>query len=56
MRCPDHSLILGAAASARYKALGNSVASPCVEVPMSSISLAAELSLSYIYEQVLCRL
>ncbi len=44
----------GAADSARYKALGNSVAIPCVEFLMSSISLAAELSLSYIYEQVLC--
>ncbi len=48
------TLILGAADSARYKALGNSVAIPCVEFLMSSISLAAELSLSYIYEQVLC--
>jgi len=52
---PDQwTLIPGAADSARYKALGNSVAIPCVEFLMSSISLAAELSLSYIYEQVLC--
>ena len=48
------TLILGAADSARYKALGNSVAIPCVEFLMSSISLAAELSISYVYEQVLC--
>ncbi len=44
----------GAADSARYKALGNSVAIPCVEFLMSSISLVADLSLVYIYEQLLC--
>lgn len=48
------TLIPDAADSARYKALGNSVAIPCVEFLMSSISLAAELAISYVYEQVLC--
>lgn len=48
------TLILGAADSARYKALGNSVAIPCVEYLMSGISVAATLSLSYIYSQLLC--
>jgi len=48
------TFIPDAADSARYKALGNSVAIPCVEFLMSSISLAAELSISYVYAQVLC--
>lgn len=48
------TLVLGAADSARYKALGNSVAIPCVEFLMSGISVVANLSLSYIYSQLLC--
>lgn len=40
--------------SARYKALGNSVAIPCVDFIMGHIFTAVSLPLSYIWEQYLC--
>ena len=46
--------IPGASDSARYKALGNSVAIPCVEYIMGHIYMAETLSISYIWEQYLC--
>lgn len=47
----------GASDSARYKALGNSVAIPCVNFIIGHITMASSLSLSYIwvqYQQYLC--
>lgn len=52
---PDGWTALESAAdSARYKALGNSVAIPCVDFVIGQIVQAAQLSLPYICRQLLC--